>query len=89
VTPESRQFVESIDGEKGALVEGPEGFHAFVDRMAECLKMGAITYENRSFSKDPEELLGEVLEEISDQAAWSFIAFTRVVRLLRAIEEKR
>jgi hypothetical protein len=51
--------------------------------------MGAITYGNRSFSKHPKELLREVLEEIVDQAAWSFIAFTRVVRLLRAMEGRR
>ena len=83
------QEIAELFGAKDGKARCPEGFHAFVDRMADRLMMGAITYGNRSFSKNPEELLREVLEEIVDQAAWSFIAFTRVVQLLRAIEEEQ
>lgn len=57
----------------------------FAGRVKQRLKRGARQYGNRSFSKDPEELLRELQQEALDLAGWGFILFVRLKRAEQAL----
>lgn len=60
----------------------PEWLQAFVRRMAERAAAGAIEYGDRSHNRPVVDLLGEVEEEVIDQAVWGAICHHRIARLL-------
>jgi hypothetical protein len=47
------------------------------------LKLGQVTYGDKSFEREPSELLGELELEALDLAGWGYVLWRRV-RLLRA-----
>lgn len=53
------------------------------------LKQGAREYRNRSFSKDPLELLHELQQEALDLAGWSFILFVRLKKAEQALRNTK
>lgn len=55
--------------------------------VSERLEKGAIAYGNKSFSREPTELLREIDEEIADICGWSFILHVRVRRLIDSIQK--
>jgi hypothetical protein len=60
----------------------PEFFEAVRAR----LMKGAIEYENRSFSKDPADLLEELRQEALDLAGWVFVLFCRLQTMSDALD---
>lgn len=64
-----------------------EDFPRFIGRVSERLKRGAQAYGDKSFSREPLELTGEMKEEIEDICGWGFINWRRLDRIERALEE--
>ena len=60
---------------------------AFAAAVEARLDKGAVTFGNRSFILPPEELAGEIEQELLDICAWSFILWCRVRALHNAITE--
>jgi len=60
-----------------------ENWGAFMAQVYKRLEAGRQTYGDKSFTRPPGELAGEVEQEILDLAAWSFILWTR----LRSIKQ--
>jgi len=58
---------------------------AFTAAVAARLEKGREVYGDRSFSRAPAALAGEVAEELLDVAAWSFILWTRLESIRRAL----
>ena len=59
-----------------------------VDQLETCRRAcqdrlvdGEEEYGDRSFSSEPEELLGEIQQELEDVANWSFIMWVRIQAL--------
>jgi len=50
------------------------------------LRQGAEEYQGKSFDANPPALVEEVGEEIMDVAAWSFILWTRLERIRKALD---
>lgn len=63
----------------------PEFFEAVRARMMK----GVLTYEDKSFSKRPEDLIEELKQEALDLAGWGFILFSRLQGMAEAIEASR
>ena len=59
----------------------------FFAALRERLKQGQVAYGDRSFSREPAELLGELEQEALDLAGWSYVLFCRIRRAKEAIEE--
>lgn len=62
---------------------------AFVAELEARMAKGHIEYGDRSWSKDPETLVREVMEEAVDIAGWGMILWARlhgVLRVLNAIK---
>lgn len=57
-------------------------FAAYTVSVWSRLEAGAEAYEDRSFSKDPVELVRELQQEALDLAGWGFVLWSR----LRALE---
>jgi hypothetical protein len=57
--------------------------------VSERLERGEFAYGDKSFSREPAELLREIDEEIADVCGWSFILHVRVRRLIESIESQR
>ncbi len=60
----------------------PEYFEAVRAR----LMKGAVVYEDRSFSKDPADLLEELRQEALDLAGWGFVLYCRLQAMSEALE---
>lgn len=63
-----------------------DGWPAFAARVRGRLEAGRAAYADESFSKEPDELLGELQQEAMDLAGWGFVLFTRIERMREAIE---
>lgn len=50
---------------------------------------GAVEYGEKSWSKDPIALIGEVQEELADVAGWAGILWCRLQRMKVALSEIR
>jgi len=61
---------------------------AFARAVEARLRQGESEYGDTSFGRPPEELAGEVAEELLDVCAWSYILWCRV-RALEARLERR
>lgn len=60
----------------------------FINFQTECrarLKDGAREYGNESFNRNPQQLIGEIEEELMDVTNWSFILFARLQRIREAL----
>ena len=53
------------------------------------LEQGAIEYGDKSFHRDPGDLLRELEEEALDFAGWGFILWYRLQRLKKDLAERR
>lgn len=58
----------------------------FASCVATRLEAGRREYGNRSFSREPRELVREVEEELFDVAGWAFILWTRMRDVRVALE---
>lgn len=55
-------------------------FDRFVARVRERLEQGREAYADRSFSRDPGELIDELEQEALDLAGWGFVLWVRLQR---------
>ena len=61
----------------------------YIEVLNARMEKGADEYGERSWSKDPVELCGEVMEELADVAGWAGIMWCRLERLRTALVEIR
>ena len=61
----------------------PEFFSEVQTRML----AGRRAYGDRSFSKDPRELLEEVQQELLDVCGWSYVLYCRVAQMREALRD--
>jgi hypothetical protein len=75
------------DGDPRELGRGLTGaFESFAGAVGRRLEQGRTAYGDRSFSKEPTELLREIEEELLDVCAWSFILWHRIRRMREIVE---
>jgi len=55
----------------------------FLSMVRARLEQGRREYGDRSFSRAPTELIGEIEEELLDVVGWSAVLFAKVQRLRR------
>lgn len=73
--------LDKLESIAPSLVGETEFFAALRER----LKLGAAAYGERSFSRDPAELLVELEQEALDLAGWGYVLFVRLRRLQAAV----
>lgn len=61
----------------------------FLDRLRERLEAGALEYGNRSFLRQPAELVDEVVQELLDVVGWVYILWAKVDRKLRGAQPEQ
>jgi hypothetical protein len=61
-------------------------FPDFAEAVRARLMKGAVVYEDRSFSKDPADLLEELRQEALDLAGWGFVLYCRLQAMTEALE---
>jgi len=59
---------------------------AFIAELRARLEAGAREYGDRSFERDPADLLGEIEQELLDVCGWSAVMFERIRRLRARVE---
>jgi len=64
-----------------------EALDEFFEEIRSRMKMGHEEYGDRSFSKEPAELIRELEEEILDICGWAFILRARMRRIKAACAE--
>jgi hypothetical protein len=64
-----------------------EEYARFAEAVRERLEKGERVYQGRTFDRHPEEILGELLDELRDAAAYAFIAASRVEAMRAAARE--
>lgn len=64
-----------------------EKFEDFAGLVQARLSAGAKEYGDRSFSRQPLELMDEIQEELLDICGWSFVLFTRLQKVRDALQE--
>lgn len=64
-----------------------DGFAAFADTVRARLEQGRETYGDKSFSKDPAELVAELQAECLDLAGWGFVLFERLQAAQAALRD--
>ena len=62
-------------------------FPAFASAVRHRLEAGSETYGNRSFTRDPAELIGELQQEALDLAGWGYILFCRLEAMREALAQ--
>jgi hypothetical protein len=60
---------------------------AFAEAVRARLEAGRAAYGDRSFSREPAELLGELEQEVLDLAGWGFVLFQRLEAMRAALAE--
>lgn len=60
----------------------------FASCVAARLEAGRREYGDRSFSRDPRELVAELQDEALDLAGWGFVLWCRLQRMREALEAK-
>ena len=58
---------------------------AFAEAVRARLEAGRAAYGDRSFSRGPGELLGELEQEVLDLAGWGFVLFRRLEAMRAAL----
>src|SRR5688572_24600113 len=81
VRTRARRSTEGAVGSDGRVgVADPlENWADFAAAARARLECGRMVYHDRSFSRSPEALLGEIREELLDVATWSFILWHRLL----------
>lgn len=64
-------------------------YAAFERRLRERFEAGAREYGERSWTRTPDELLGEIEEELLDVAGWAIILYDRLRRAREALASLR
>lgn len=64
-----------------------EDWPEFEGELYKRLLAGKRDYGDRSFSREPLALLGEIEQELLDVSGWAFILFCRIRNLRRALLE--
>ena len=60
----------------------------FTEEVLARLYTGARTYGDGSFSRTPEELCAEILQELDDVMGWGFILWCRVREMMEGVEAR-
>ena len=61
----------------------------FAEAVRARLEKGQVEYADRSFRRPPEELLGEIEEELADVCGWAFVLWVRLQALGERLERQR
>ena len=69
------------------MTDWREEFGRFTEAMHERLEKGERVYQGRTFDRHPGEILGELLDELYDVAAYAFITASRVEAMRAAARE--
>ena len=59
----------------------------FVEGMERRLTAGCHEYGDRSFSADPDKLIGEMMQECEDIMGWGYILWCRLHRLKDMVDD--
>ena len=51
------------------------------------LEKGQVEYGDASFKRPPDELLGEIEEELADVCGWAFVLWCRIYKLREKLVE--
>lgn len=81
-TAELKASLDRLESSAPSMAGETEFFAALRER----LKQGAIAYGDKSFARDPAELLGELEQEALDLAGWGRVLWQRVRTLRAAVE---
>jgi hypothetical protein len=65
-----------------------EQFPGYCERIKTRLEVGARTYGDKSFSREPVELLEEIQQEIDDISGWAFVLHCRVKAIIDSLQRK-
>ena len=60
-------------------------FPDFMEAVRARLENGKREYGDASFKRPTEDILGELAQELLDQAGWAFIGYCRIMDALRAL----
>ena len=63
-----------------------EDWPQFMEAVRVRMERGRETYGDKSFLRAPDELAGEVEEELLDVAGWSFVLWNRIRELRNKIK---
>lgn len=80
------EWLDLPPGDPG--VDHPTRWSQFAANVVARLDAGKAVYGDRSFERRPEELSGEIEEELLDVCAWSFILWCRVLTLRQVLEAR-
>jgi hypothetical protein len=70
---------------RGIVSDHQRYYPEFAEAVRARLMKGGIVYENRSFSKDPAELIEELRQEALDLAGWGFVLYCRLQAMTEAL----
>ena len=62
-------------------------FNKFIKELDKRMEAGHREYGDKSFSRDPLELLGEVREELFDVCGWTLILLVRLEELKKQLKK--
>ncbi len=68
---------------KGVQPEHSKDVAAFLNLVRARLEKGWEEYGDKSFQRDPKELLNEIKEELADVCGWAGILYARICELER------
>ena len=66
-----------------------DGWQQFAAHVRARLEQGRRDYGDKSFSDDPEVLLGQLRQELFDIAGWGYVLSVRIDRIERALRSAR
>jgi hypothetical protein len=60
-------------------------FNTFTNKLNKKMEKGYHEYGDKSFDREPKELMGEIEEELLDICGWSIILFARLQELKKKL----
>jgi len=63
-------------------------FKKFVDDLDAKMQKGYEEYGDKSFSKEPQQLIQELIEEVEDICGWGLILKVRLEQMKEVLNEK-
>src|SRR5262245_19946883 len=83
--PSANHATKSIREQPVETADPLSHWPTFAERVRERSEAGRQAYGDRSFSKDPDELLAELQQEALDLAGWGYVLFARIERAREAL----
>lgn len=75
----------SAEREAPATPDPLDRWPAFAEQVRRRLEAGRAAYGDRSFSRSPDALFGELQQEALDLAGWGFVLFERIAAAREAL----